>query len=178
LYIEKQPNILIEMIKKIDGFDTITATQFITKMPIFLDLLNKIPQSIQDRILLEVPEDNTISDKTFNGLKIVFSGFRNKDWEKIIESKGGEISSSVSKNTSILVSNKEDIEAKTKVMYKEGNYWSPQVSNYINFYGFNYYVPYKGRPDLAMSKNDNLFYSKDDPLSKRFHEATKGMGGR
>jgi NAD-dependent DNA ligase len=119
LYIEKQPNILIEMIKKIDGFDTITATQFITKMPIFLDLLNKIPQSIQDRILLEVPEDNTISDKTFNGLKIVFSGFRNKDWEKIIESKGGEISSSVSKNTSILVSNKEDIEAKTNAKVKK-----------------------------------------------------------
>jgi NAD-dependent DNA ligase len=119
LYIEKDNNKLIEMIKKIDGFDTITATQFITKMPIFLDLLNKIPQSIQDRILLEVPEDNTISDKTFNGLKIVFSGFRNKDWEKIIESKGGEISSSVSKNTSILVSNKEDIEAKTNAKVKK-----------------------------------------------------------
>jgi DNA ligase (NAD+) len=119
LYIEKDNNKLIEMIKKIDGFDTITATQFITKMPIFLDLLNKIPQSIQDKILLEIPEDNNISDQTLNGLKIVFSGFRNKDWEKIIESKGGEISSSVSKNTSILVSTQEDIEANTNAKVKK-----------------------------------------------------------
>jgi NAD-dependent DNA ligase len=122
LYIEKQPNILVDMIKKLDGFDTITATQFITKMPLFLDLLNKIPLSIQERILLEIPQVITSPDTSkqiFSGLKIVFSGFRNKDWEKIIESKGGEILSSVSKNTSILVSTQEDINTKTNAKVKK-----------------------------------------------------------
>jgi hypothetical protein len=72
----------------------------------------------------------------------------------------------------------QKIEEKSKTMYKKANYWSPQVSNYVSFYGFKHYVPYKGRPDLAMEKTDNLFYNEKDPLSKRFHEATKGMAGR
>ena len=111
LYIETDKNKLIDMIKKIDGFDTITATQFITKMSVFLELLHKIPLQIQNRLLFDtsgadLPKKNV---KQITA-KIVFSGFRNKEWEKVIEEKGGEITTSVSKNTTILVTTKEDIE--------------------------------------------------------------------
>jgi NAD-dependent DNA ligase len=112
LYIEKEPNILIKMIKEIDGFDTITATQFITKMKNFLELLHNIRQDIQERIMMEIPKQELIS-LNLKGVKIVFSGFRNKDWEKIIQENGGEISTTISKNTTILVSTIQDIEAKT-----------------------------------------------------------------
>ena len=114
LYIEKDKNILIEMIKQIDGFDTITATQFITKMSIFLDILHKIPLEIQNRLLFEVSGSEKLKKNVKQiTAKIVFSGFRNKEWEKIIEEKGGEITTSISKNTTILVTTKEDIEKNT-----------------------------------------------------------------
>jgi NAD-dependent DNA ligase len=111
LYIETDKNKLIEMIKKIDGFDTITATQFITKMSVFLDILHKIPLQIQNRLLFDISGAD-LPKKNVKQLsaKIVFSGFRNKEWEKVIEEKGGEITTSVSKNTTILVTTKEDID--------------------------------------------------------------------
>ena len=111
LYIETDKNKLIEMIKKIDGFDTITATQFITKMSVFLELLHKIPLQIQNRLLFDTSgAENSKKNVKQLSAKIVFSGFRNKEWEKVIEEKGGEITTSVSKNTTILVTTKEDIE--------------------------------------------------------------------
>ncbi len=36
---------------------------------------------------------------------IVFTGFRNKDWQKYIEEEGGRVSGSVSKNTTLVVYN-------------------------------------------------------------------------
>ena len=111
LYIETDKPKLIEMIKKIDGFDTITATQFITKMSVFLEILHKIPLQIQNRLLFDTSEAD-LPKKNVKQLsaKIVFSGFRNKEWEKVIEEKGGEITTSVSKNTTLLVTTKEDID--------------------------------------------------------------------
>ena len=111
LYIETDKSKLIDMIKKIDGFDTITATQFITKMSVFLELLHKIPLQIQNRLLFDTSGAD-LPNKNVKKItaKIVFSGFRNKEWEKVIEEKGGEITTSISKNTTILVTTKEDIE--------------------------------------------------------------------
>jgi len=114
LYIENQNNILIKMIKDIDGFDTITASQFVLNMKYFLEILNKIPQIIQERLMLDISENSEDPENSsLKNIKIVFSGFRNKDWEKIIEKKGGEILTKVSKNTNILVSTKKDINTKT-----------------------------------------------------------------
>lgn len=132
-YIEKNDILLIDQIKTIDGFDTITATKFIKSMPIFLYLLNLIPEEIQSRILLEeVKETNQVNNK-FEMLKIVFSGFRNKDWEKIIVDNGGEVITAVSKNTSILVSNKEDIIAGTNSKIKKAKELGIKIMNQEEF---------------------------------------------
>ena len=49
-----------------------------------------------------------LKDKTF-----IFSGFRNKDYEKIIEENGGKVTTSISKNTNYLVvKDKEENTAK------------------------------------------------------------------
>ena len=42
---------------------------------------------------------------SFTNQKVVFTGFRNKDWEKFIQDNGGTTSTSVSKNTTLLVYN-------------------------------------------------------------------------
>jgi DNA ligase (NAD+) len=52
--------------------------------------------------------NTNLKDKTF-----IFSGFRNKDYEKIIVDNGGKITTSISKNTHyLIVKNKDDNTAK------------------------------------------------------------------
>jgi DNA ligase (NAD+) len=99
---------LVKMIVKIDGFDDITAKKFITNLDAFNEFLEEIPTNIRDRLMLDtIPkrknQNNKKKQKNLNGLKIVFTGFRNKEWEKIITDNGGEISSSVSKNIGLVV---------------------------------------------------------------------------
>jgi DNA ligase (NAD+) len=42
-------------------------------------------------------------EQTMTGVRVLFTGFRDKDLESLIEAKGGELASSVSKNLSVLV---------------------------------------------------------------------------
>lgn len=38
---------------------------------------------------------------------------------------------------------------------KESNYWSQPVSNIVKLYDFKHYVPFKGKPESEVSKNDD-----------------------
>jgi len=91
---------------KIDGFDDITASQFSNLIHEFIKVFEKIPNSYQ-KTIIKNSETKVVSEK-FKGKKFVFSGFRNKDWEDYITENGGELVSSVSKNTSYLVTTKKD----------------------------------------------------------------------
>jgi NAD-dependent DNA ligase len=52
----------------------------------------------------------------FTGMKIVMSGFRDKALEEFILNNGGEISSAISKNTSILIVKDESNTDTSKVI--------------------------------------------------------------
>jgi NAD-dependent DNA ligase len=91
---------------KIDGFDDITASQFSNLIHDFIKVFEKIPNSYQ-KTIIKNSEIKVVSEK-FKGKKFVFSGFRNKEWEDYITENGGELVSSVSKNTSYLVTTKKD----------------------------------------------------------------------
>lgn len=91
---------------KIDGFDDITASQFSNLIHEFIKVFEKIPNSYQ-KTIIKNSETKVVSEK-FKGKKFVFSGFRNKEWEDYITENGGELVSSVSKNTSYLVTTKKD----------------------------------------------------------------------
>ena len=109
-YIEKKTSVLITQLSHIEGFEKITATKFIKGMKKFLELLNQIPEQIQNRLLLDIDlEYDKQSGTKLQGIKVVFSGFRDKSWEKIILSQSGEVSTSISKNTKILVTTSEAI---------------------------------------------------------------------
>jgi len=106
IQIYKSENILIKMIDDIEGFDEITAKQFVDALDKFIEFLDEIPKNIKDRLMLDtIPKKKNKKKVSLNGIKIVFTGFRNKQWEQIISDLGGEISNSVSKNTNILVCN-------------------------------------------------------------------------
>lgn len=111
-YIEKKDSVLMTQLLEIEGFEKITANKFLKGMKKFLELLNQIPEQIQNRLLLDIEVDDQVGVK-LQGIKVVFSGFRNKEWEKMITSQGGEVSTSVSKNTKILVTTAEEIAAKS-----------------------------------------------------------------
>jgi len=91
---------------KIDGFDEITSKQFSEYIHEFIKVFEKIPKKYQKNII-DNSEVKEVSDK-FKGKKFVFSGFRNKEWEEFITENGGELSSSVSKNTSYLITTKKE----------------------------------------------------------------------
>ena len=60
-------------------------------------------------IILETTDLKKSFDRTngsitlFENLNFVFSGFRNKEWEQLIELGGGKVSGTVSGNTDVLV---------------------------------------------------------------------------
>jgi DNA ligase (NAD+) len=91
---------------KIDGFDEITSNQFSEYIHEFISVFEKIPKKYQKNII-DNSEIKKVSEK-FKGKKFVFSGFRNKEWEEFITENGGELSGSVSKNTSYLITTKKE----------------------------------------------------------------------
>jgi NAD-dependent DNA ligase len=93
---------------KIDGFDEITSNQFSEYIHEFIKVFEKIPKKYQKNII-DNSEIKKVSEK-FKGKKFVFSGFRNKEWEEYIIINGGELVSSISKNTSYLITTKKDLE--------------------------------------------------------------------
>lgn len=111
--IDTYPNIMKEKdiynkLLKLEGFDDITSTLFTDNLDEFIELFNKLPSILQKQLLI-IKEKNILNNR-FNNLKIVFSGFRNNVWKTIIEDEGGNVVSTVSKNTNILIAKKEDIE--------------------------------------------------------------------
>ncbi|MBA42727.1 MAG: hypothetical protein CMF62_01815 [Magnetococcales bacterium] len=111
LIIDKYPNILnekwsesdiIDKITNIDGFDTLTATQFAKNLNEFKKFFTELSKVINLDHLKKV---NTKKGVKFSDMTIVFTGFRNKDLEKVIEDNSGKITTSVSNNTSIVVYN-------------------------------------------------------------------------
>lgn len=100
-----------DLIIKLDGFDSITTKLFIDNLPKFIELFNTLPIKLQQRLLKTTHKKKV--GMLFKDLKIVFSGFRNKDWEKIIEDEGGQISNSISNNTNILIAKYDDIQKGT-----------------------------------------------------------------
>ncbi len=101
------PNILLikdnkkleNMILNLDGFSNKTTNEFIKSLPKFKKFLKTLPKfNIVKSNLLKKKIDKRVNNKT-----LVFSGFRNSEYEKIIESKGGKVVATISKNTNILV---------------------------------------------------------------------------
>ena len=90
-----------DKIMQIDGFDTITADKFFEKLPVFQDFYRKFSKLSPVQLYVSKIKKSG----SFKNQVIAFTGFRNKDWQALIESEGGRVSSSVSKNTTLLVYN-------------------------------------------------------------------------
>ena len=92
-----------EELSSIDGIGSITGKQFLEGLPLFFSFMKEagIPcVGEKEDTVSKTTEEKT--DKPLN-ITVVFTGVRDKDLEAIIESRGGKITTSVSKNTSVVV---------------------------------------------------------------------------
>lgn len=118
---------LCKHIVQVDGLASKTAASFVQSLKPFIEFMDTIQQShllnisetkpLQINELVDTTKASLNSEFVDNikaplnselvdsleGHVYVFSGFRNKDYENIIKSRGGKVSTCVSKNTTHLV---------------------------------------------------------------------------
>lgn len=114
-YIELGEDSFYECLMEIDGFAAERSIQFQESMEILLNMIDQLPEQIQDNLVFTsyVLDEDEEEDERFLKRKFVFSGERNKEWERIILLKGGEVTTSVSKNTYAVVTTDDVIEKGT-----------------------------------------------------------------
>jgi DNA ligase (NAD+) len=93
----------VDELTKINGIAKISAELFIENLPKYYEFYDSLGFKCNKGVIANaVPENikinNNLKDKTF-----IFSGFRNKEYEKIIADNGGKVTTAISKNTSYLV---------------------------------------------------------------------------
>jgi NAD-dependent DNA ligase len=87
----------IDQVMSIEGFAEVSAKSYIDSYDIFFDFIKDLPVTIVEKVeAVKVGTD-------LEGKSFVFTGVRRTDLESVIESRGGKIGGSVSKNTTHLV---------------------------------------------------------------------------
>jgi DNA ligase (NAD+) len=100
----------VDDLLKIDGIGNVNAKQFVENIKKFYEFLDKIGYKCnKEEVKKEVVNVKTVlKDKKF-----IFTGFRNKDWEKLILDSGGKVVTAISKTTDyLIVKNKKDKSSK------------------------------------------------------------------
>ena len=87
----------------IEGFQTKTAEKVAANLPAFKAFLRKHPQITIANKQSGSRSSSSTGGIDFTGQVIVFTGFRNKEWEKVVTDGGGKVSTSVSAKTSLVV---------------------------------------------------------------------------
>jgi NAD-dependent DNA ligase len=87
----------IDQVMSIEGFAEVSAKSYIDSYDIYFDFVKDLPVTISEKV--EVVKTGSDLD----GKQFVFTGVRRPDLESVIESRGGRIGGSVSKNTTHLV---------------------------------------------------------------------------
>ncbi len=99
-----------EEIVAVEGFQDKTARKILEGLPEFNDFLTDIYGKYKFRI---PKAGKGANDGKFNGMKVCMTGFRDANLQAVIEAGGGEVQSSVSSKTTVLIT-KEPNSTSTK----------------------------------------------------------------
>jgi len=131
--INKYPNIMNEnhtdnalrkMILEVYGFSDKSADRFVAHFKEFKKFFSEINKIVDISYLknckynLPLPKEEEQSSQ-LNGLKIVFTGFRDKELEKYLTNKGAKVSSTVSKSTSMVIKSDDEKDKSNKILDAE-----------------------------------------------------------
>ena len=104
-----------DMIVKVEGFDTKSATKFINGLPAYLEFYADICEYVEF-VTPKVIEGGLLNDQFF-----VFTGFRNKDLKAKIEAEGGTVLDSfTSKVTTVIAADPDERSGKIDKARKAG----------------------------------------------------------
>jgi hypothetical protein len=139
-------------------------------------------QAKQYRQLLEdiVADKQNLKDPLSNENQDRYNVIADRSAQEVQEIRAAQMANpQVSKHVELLDSIMDRVQQVNKAtaeLNKIGHYWSTPVDNIVMFYGYENYVPFKGRPDQA-TVNDFA-----DPFSKRLagdlSEGQDAMQGR
>ena len=110
MVLKEYPNILesdestdekINHLMKLDGFAKKTAEKFVEGISKFMEFIKAA--NLVYKLEIDTEIKKPISNHPLNGKKIVMTGFRDKALIKQIEEVGGEMGTSVSANTTVLL---------------------------------------------------------------------------
>lgn len=85
----------------LEGFDTITVNSFLDPLPEFQEFYKSVRKLVNVKPYKKIVKTNG----RFKNEIVIFTGFRSKDWQKIIEDEGGKVGSGVSRNSTLVVYN-------------------------------------------------------------------------
>lgn len=94
-HFKKRPT--IEQVMQIDGFAEISAKIYVENYDKFFDFIKDLPITIEEKV------EVTKTSNDLEGMVVAFTGIRLKNEEYTLTSRGGKISSSISKYTTHLV---------------------------------------------------------------------------
>ena len=117
-------------LETIPGYGFFTKTSILEGIPKYKKFKEDISEFIKEKKI----ENKVLGDK-YKDMKFVFTGVRDKELEKYIESEGGQITTSVSSSTSyVICASKDNLSGKIKkatelevpiIEYKEAKMWMP-----------------------------------------------------
>ena len=91
---------------EVDGFQAKTAARIVERLPAFREFLRRHPQ-----LTLAAPAPApapTPADGPFAGQVVVFTGFRNDAWRRVVEAGGGRVAAALSSKTTLVVARSPD----------------------------------------------------------------------
>lgn len=103
---EKSLKISVEDLVKVEGIAKISAKLFIENLPRFYEFYDSLGvkcKGIEEKVDKSVEKVEKTENANIKDKKFIFTGFRNKDYEKIIVENGGKIVTSISKSTHYLI---------------------------------------------------------------------------
>ena len=125
-------------ITKIKGMSLNSATQFIEKIPVFLDFLKKILNETQFKKILSPTKKEIISNHILYKKTIVMTGFRNQELTEKIENVGGVISNIITNKTFLLITNNSNIINTKMKEAKKINIPILSIEEFIQQYLYNF----------------------------------------
>lgn len=105
----------IDKLIAIDGFDTISTEQFLQALPEFQAFYKKVSKLVNVKPYV----NKANKEGSFKDMVVTFTGFRNKSWQEFILAEGGKVTTTVSKNTKLLVVNDGEESSAKFIMAKK-----------------------------------------------------------